>query len=278
MKLKFFIWCFSLTCFFGYSQSHRFVYLGTYKPDKTEDRKVTQLFALDFSNGKSVFYSIENPDSRAKYAKELAAYTTIIGWDLNWYIFKDNSKVDFLIYKLSESFEYEEREKVQWVIRENFIDLGANAKAQLAETEFGGRSWKAYFNREIPIFDGPYKFRGLPGLIAKIQSVDGDYSFEMIAIEDLDVDLEQKPVNTIKLAKDKYLKVMQEKIKNPIADVKLYYINKGYSEGVTVVVDGVSMTLGQMFKQDEIVMRLWLEQHNNPIENSDIWFRTDRIW
>jgi GLPGLI family protein len=36
-------------------------------------------------------------------------------------------------------------------------------------TNFGGRLWIiAWFNLEIPINEGPYKFRGLSGLIFEI--------------------------------------------------------------------------------------------------------------
>ena len=42
-------------------------------------------------------------------------------------------------------------------------------ETQKAETFIFGRKWTAWFSPEIPIQDGPYKFRGLPGLIVKIR-------------------------------------------------------------------------------------------------------------
>ncbi|WP_262892927.1 hypothetical protein [Kaistella flava (ex Peng et al. 2021)] len=32
-------------------------------------------------------------------------------------------------------------------------------KVQKATTTFGGKKWVAYFTRDIPFTDGPYKFR-----------------------------------------------------------------------------------------------------------------------
>ncbi|MBW3518294.1 GLPGLI family protein [Flavobacterium sp. NKUCC04_CG] len=273
MKREFFIWCFMLTCFCGFSQHQRFVYLGTYKPDKTEEHKVAQLFALDVSNGKSLFHSIENPDSREKYIQELASYKSIVGWDLNWYIYKSKGRVDFAVNHVSTTYEYGELDQIQWKITDRKLPLDGYSKAQLAETEFGGRQWLAYFDTEIPVFDGPYKFSGLPGLIVKLESLDGDYMFELIAKEQVKEASVDKPLNTIKLKKTKYLELMRSKAKNPIADWRVYYKNMGYSDVATVVVNGVSMTLNQMLKEDEIVEKLWQEQHNNPVERDDVWLK-----
>lgn len=54
-----------------------------------------------------------------------------------------------------------------------------------ATCTFGGRHWTAWFSPEIPVSDGPYKFAGLPGLIVKLDSEDGDYNFILSAMEKL---------------------------------------------------------------------------------------------
>ena len=50
---------------------------------------------------------------------------------------------------------------------------------------FGGRNWTAWFTPEIPISEGPYKFSGLPGLIIRLDSEDGDYNFTLSGVERL---------------------------------------------------------------------------------------------
>lgn len=54
-----------------------------------------------------------------------------------------------------------------------------------ATCTFGGRRWTAWFAPEIPVSDGPYKFAGLPGLIVKLDSEDGDYNFVLSGMERL---------------------------------------------------------------------------------------------
>lgn len=48
-----------------------------------------------------------------------------------------------------------------------------------ASTFFGGRFYHAWFNVEVPIQEGPYIFKGLPGLIVKIADSKGHYTWEL---------------------------------------------------------------------------------------------------
>ncbi|MEG1650143.1 MAG: GLPGLI family protein, partial [Rikenellaceae bacterium] len=46
-----------------------------------------------------------------------------------------------------------------------------------------GREYEAWFTTEIPISEGPWKFYGLPGLIAKLHDKQKHYSFELIGFQ-----------------------------------------------------------------------------------------------
>jgi len=49
----------------------------------------------------------------------------------------------------------------------------------LATTEYGGRTYTAWYAPSIPIPDGPYVFSGLPGLILKVEDSRGWYTFTL---------------------------------------------------------------------------------------------------
>ena len=64
-------------------------------------------------------------------------------------------------------------------------DVFGNFKIQKAESEFAGRKWTAWFTTEIPIQEGPDKFRGLPGLILKIYDSTNSHIFTLAGIQKL---------------------------------------------------------------------------------------------
>ncbi|MFW2135930.1 GLPGLI family protein [Chryseobacterium sp. TY4] len=56
---------------------------------------------------------------------------------------------------------------------------------QKARTDVAGRKWTACFTSSIPLQDGPYKFRGLPGVIVKITKHNESIAFELKAIQNI---------------------------------------------------------------------------------------------
>lgn len=81
-------------------------------------------------------------------------------------------------------YQYEEDRPIAWQIHSETKKIG-DYLAQKASTEFGGRHWDAWFTADVPVFDGPYKFSGLPGLIIKIEDHEGKYSFDLKEIRTL---------------------------------------------------------------------------------------------
>lgn len=74
---------------------------------------------------------------------------------------------------------YQEDRPMKWEIT-NDIGKQNGYSAQKAVVNFGGRIWTAWFTKEIPISDGPYKLSGLPGLIVKLEDDKGDYRFDLV--------------------------------------------------------------------------------------------------
>ncbi len=73
-------------------------------------------------------------------------------------------------------FYTEPFDEINWTIAEDSTATFLGYDCILAESDYHGRHWKAWFTPEIPIPFGPWKLRGLPGLILKA-TTDGDFSF-----------------------------------------------------------------------------------------------------
>ena len=54
---------------------------------------------------------------------------------------------------------------------------------QLATCSFRGRDYQAWFTSDIPIANGPWKFKGLPGLIQEVYDTQRHYQFQIEGIE-----------------------------------------------------------------------------------------------
>lgn len=88
-------------------------------------------------------------------------------------------------------FQYDESFDVfNWKLS-NQVDTIGGYVAHCAFADYGGRHWVAWYTTDIPLNDGPYKFRGLPGLIIRLYDDQKHYSFDMVKIERYD---ESKPI------------------------------------------------------------------------------------
>lgn len=100
---------------------------------------------------------------------------------------------------------------------------------------WGGRTWTAWFSPEVPVSDGPYKFSGLPGLITKLESGDGDYVFTLSDLKRVTADEVKLKLPGYKLlSKEKFKEMQQMLIDNPLARYE--------GSNMTVIMDGREQT------------------------------------
>lgn len=90
---------------------------------------------------------------------------------------------------------------------------------QKARGSFGGRIYEAWFTTELPIQGAPWKLHGLPGLMLKARSLDGDVSFDFV---ELNTNLQSEiqislPLNGIKTTKKELDRTIEAIKKNPSA-------------------------------------------------------------
>jgi GLPGLI family protein len=105
------------------------------------------------------------------------------------YIFKDYGKESVTVYDkagMSDRGVYSEPfSELAWAIGDSTkIVLGY--ECFMATADYHGRRWTAWFAPEIPVQDGPWKLRGLPGLILEAYEPKGHHHFTADGIEQTD--------------------------------------------------------------------------------------------
>jgi GLPGLI family protein len=63
---------------------------------------------------------------------------------------------------------------IEWTIDKKVTKKIQNYKCYKAITNFRGRNYVAFFSEDIPIPFGPFKFKGLPGLILEMYNLEDD--------------------------------------------------------------------------------------------------------
>lgn len=142
------------------------------------------------------------PEGKAKYMDILQKACMTVepdgstSWDLTkgpvkkiyTYVFTNLADEALTLYdKFGEDQGYytEPFADMQWTIREDSIANILGYECVMAENDYHGRHWKAWFAPEIPLGFGPWKLHGLPGLILKAEA-DGGFSFTATAIGQTD--------------------------------------------------------------------------------------------
>ena len=105
------------------------------------------------------------------------------------YVFKslkDMITTVYDTYGLGEQGEYDEPfTELNWSVSDSTKTI-LGYECIMAETDYHGRHWTAWFSPEIPLPDGPWKLCGLPGLILEASESTGQHSFTATGIENCD--------------------------------------------------------------------------------------------
>lgn len=103
------------------------------------------------------------------------------------YIFTDNDKGELTHYDkwgTEQQYYREPFDEINWVIGDSTTNI-LGYECVIAETDYHGRHWTAWFTPEIPVPFGPWKLRGLPGLILSA-SAGENFGFDATGIQSTD--------------------------------------------------------------------------------------------
>lgn len=269
--------------FFINAQSQRFLYEYKIAPDSTQrDSVIVEMMRLDVLPKGSKYYSQNVYMRDSIMDSRMKKHEFVKNGDGDMMISNEgtpNGVIEHKVYKTYPDFKinfidkiwpdfYNQTDdrKMTWTILSDKKKIG-KWDCQKAETYFAGRKWTAWFTSSIPLQDGPYKFRGLPGLIIKVVNQNETISFELKAVQniikqDLDDDFE-KQLNPTPVTYQQYVKLYKNYLKDPIAGVR-----KAYNDKVLETYDSSGNLIPQekALKDYEARAQKKLKKNNNTLE------------
>lgn len=126
------------------------------------------------------------------------------GGFLGWELYKNypESGKSLLLDKVgADAYQCEEQmEAPDWQMMPDSTKEILGYQCQLATARFKGRQWSVWFTEDIPLDEGPWKLRGLPGLVLAAYDAQRQYIFEGAGLEQVSND---EPVTLLKQKREK---------------------------------------------------------------------------
>lgn len=264
------------------SNAQRFFYELTYRPNKSQAQSEKIITILDVLKNKSIYrdYTVISQDSVLQVEMEKMKKTGVF---VQMEKLIKMPKFSYKIYKSYPDFEisyvdgiekslygFKEAIDLNWkVLADKNLIEGYNC--QKAIVEYGGRSWEAWFTLDLPFQDGPYKFRGLPGMIVKINDLENDYEWMLKGNKKIENYSENSFSDNLYyngnfkvtyINKQKFEKVYNEYKKDPLAAMR----GQVKPEMMSQKMPGSQVTYGQMIDNQNKILKDILNSNTNPIE------------
>lgn len=285
------------------AQTHRFIYEYKYIPNiKEKDSVRKDLMALDINEKGSVYRSVSKmQQDSAMQAKIMAMSKNMGGGSISvsggnltkgtvgYKVTKEYPNYSVFLTETAggDTYKISEDKKQNWKISSETKKIG-NYNAQKATTDFGGRSWIAWFSTDLPFPDGPYKFHGLPGLIVQLEDTTGSHIMTLVANKNIatpEDDTKEKKVGDvtfsfgkkeIPVTETQFKKAWKSYIADPAKDIRSRGTGSSSTFGNETTIstfiykdaNGKNIDPKDMVKIVESNVKKMLEANNNRIEPS----------
>lgn len=249
----------------AYSQKKlgtKFDYKVTYSVDYSLDStdlksKKSEDMVLFLSNDISSFSSKSKLYKNTVIVKGNSAQTSKESLTAFPYVIIKNPKNNFLAYTLQivdDYFYYKQNlDLFNWKLHSETKTI-KDYNTQKATTTYAGRDYTAWFTKDIPISDGPFKFNGLPGLILEISDSENHYNYKIKSFEKL------KPSVDFEINLKQYVSTDRE---------KLFEVWYRYREDPFKYANNPNVKMSAKVHQEYVrLFTEMLEKENNRIEKN----------
>ena len=250
-----------------HSQSYRAIYKFEYKRDSSKVNLTSLNMILDIQakNTKFYFHKLLVADSILKRTNKPIRLSIPIQQIVSR---KSNSFENENFVNIQDKyFSFSSIDKMEWKILDSLKQF-QDYKIQKAETFWGGRRWNAWFCSEIPIPEGPYKFRGLPGLIILLSDTENNFFYSLISLKKMNEEYDTSDVvetslrlKPIQIDLKKYQKLLINHYNNPFIE---YENMKGTDWQLTIYDKKINTLEG--LKEIKKQYQADIKRNYNPID------------
>lgn len=250
------------------AQTHRFIYDVVYRPDSTSSVVRKANYYLDINPDETFYY--ERPFFVSDSIEKASGLRTFNG-KVNDLLSKNLKTKQYVLYSVQsfDIYQLKDEPKITWKIEKETKTL-SSVQLQKATGRFGGRNWIAWFSKDFPFQEGPYKFHGLPGMIVEIYDDKENYHFSLNRSENFP---ETQFISFYKNAKARGVEIPYSKYKSMLLS---YYLDpiKFINSGQIEIDENHKLGLEdgrEIYKPEELRLYAIEEQqrikkYNNPIE------------
>lgn len=251
------------------AQTNRFIYELQFKRDSTQSHLDKINFVLDVNPKDVKFYEYNYLESdsinkvKGNYQHQYGGDFPTVKRNRNTFKNQNYELINF------DSFSYPSEDRINWKLSAETKKTGEHT-LQKATADFGGRSWIAWFNKDVNIPEGPYKFNGLPGLVFELQDSKSNFTFTLIKNIKLKETYDttgfvetfygKKPLEISEKMRERKKK---EFFNDPLANMRNNF--KENMEGQMFVM-GTKITSMEQFNELSKKLQEMLRKTNNPLE------------
>lgn len=280
-----------------FAQGNRFVYEYQFVKDLAKkDTLKKEMMYLDIKKDGSNFYSrqkfVSDSTRTAYFQKQRAAGATSFSYSdsnsgiVDHRVTKTYPDYNIILHTRAGDTKYavKNEKPIVWKIESDKKKID-KFEVQKATTEFGGRSWTAWFAQELPFQDGPYKFSGLPGLILELEDSTQTHIYKFIGNKKFDEiekiekstssPLSGTSTRTISIGpgagkeldvnENKFRQLWKDYKNDPVKEMRQMLSQNNVK--MTVNMNGKNITdNAEMIRSMEKMQKQMIKEDNNPIE------------
>lgn len=252
--------------FLANAQTHRFIYDVEYRKDSASAVYTKENYHLDITPDEVMYYSRDFfiADSLISnnfpFPKDMKLNPSNI-------ISHKKGSADYDEYDLIEStvLKLRTKDEQSWQLTGEKKQVN-NLTLQKAVAKWGGREWIAWFTSEIPFPEGPYKFHGLPGLIAELTDTRDNYRFRLVKSENIkdgeeNVYIGMSKKMSVAVSREKYRATKLKYYESPIG-----FIRNGDSGNEDFFLNDGTVVNARNRREMDDRLRKTLKKYNNPVE------------